>query len=633
MPTLIELFQSKILKSGQTAEKQYEIQNLKPIPVKTNSGVIDVLVTPVNILRRNLGSRLRETRLEQEVLGIRQLRTFSSPVLYGTAIAKLITKQSSSVITMKNASSTLETSFFGDGGGGLIARLVEKAKDAGKGVLSKLGIQLPEAQIPTRVANNLTGQLIFGAAGFPISPDKLRQIKETSQGNGAGRILASIGQGATGQQIKNQVLGAGINAAKAAGRKALLGAVSRIRKTATEETAAPSIRPSDVSYNSKRKYSNIIKIRYDVDDSVSDFGNFKSLKGLQDYIDKPIQMGGGLFGMLAAAGAVLSQPEGLFIMNKNINDTLNYANPKSPLFTTNSSFPEFSLNSITQNIPAKRDLKKPTYSKSGAVSRFLIDSEKKPKFKTKKDLVNISKPWYSATGIPGKLSDETTIDDYDFIPLRFYSVKKQTGVSFKATINGLNETISPSWDSNRFLGNAYNFYTYNSIERSVSFSFKVYSLNQQEHLSAWQKLNFLAGLAYPQNTTPEVFTSPPFLKFTLGDMYKNKECFIESLSFEIDDNTPWEVGLNPIKNGNRIGEVNDKGITTNWKLPTIVNVNTTIKFIETQGTVAGKQLYGYGGQFGDILVSDYGINGDGSAKKIEPTAKTKKSYLEDFKNL
>jgi hypothetical protein len=37
--------------------------------------------------------------------------------------------------------------------------------------------------------------------------------------------------------------------------------------------------------------------------------------------------------------------------------------------------------------------------------------------------------------------------------------------------------------------------------------------------------------------------------------------------------------------------------------------------------------------FGDILASDYGINGDGSAKKIEPTAKPKKSYLEDFKNL
>jgi hypothetical protein len=290
------------------------------------------------------------------------------------------------------------------------------------------------------------------------------------------------------------------------------------------------------------------------------------------------------------------------------------------------------LASITQNIPNKKDFTK-VYSKSDAVKGFLIDSENKPKFKGKKDLVNLSKPWYSETGIPDKFPDGTTIDDYDFIPLRFYSLNKKTGVSFKATINGLNETISPSWDSNRFLGNAYNFYTYNSIERSVSFSFKVYSLNQQEHVAAWQKLNFLTGLAYPQTSTSFIYTVPPFLKFTLGDMYKNKECFIESLSFEIDDNTPWEIGLNPIKKGNRIGEVNDKGITTNWKLPTIINVSVNIKFIETQGTIAGRQLYAYGGAFGDILASDYGINGDGSAKKIEPTAKPKKSYLEDFKNL
>ena len=624
MPSIIELFESKKLNSGQTAQQQYDIQNLKPIPIKTNSGAIDVLATPINILRRNVGSRLRETRLEQEVLGIRGIRAFSSPVLYGTAIAKLKLKQSSSVVTMKNAASTLIST---DGQlSGLVNKLVDKAKEVGKSVLSKLGIQLPEAQLPTRVAGKIKAQLLL--SGGPISPQKLKQIQQASQGNGAGRILASIGQGATGEQIKNQVLGAGINAAKKAATKALFGAVDRVAKSfkSVEPSATVSIRKSDTTYTSKRKYSKILKIRSKQDGAIDDFGNYTSLKGLQDYINKPISIGGGLLGMLAG----LTQPEGLFLMNRSISDATNYADPTSKL--SFPEFPEFSLASITQNIPNKKDFTK-VYSKSDAVKGFSIDSENKPKFKTTKDLVNISKPWYSETGIPGKFPDETTIDDYDFIPLRFYSVKKQTGVSFKATINGLNETISPSWDSNRFLGNAYNFYTYNSIERSVSFSFKVYSLNQQEHLSAWQKLNFLAGLVYPQNTTPEVFTSPPFLKFTLGDMYKNKECFIESLSFEIDDNTPWEVGLNPIKKGNRIGKVNDKGITTNWKLPTIVNVNTTIKFIETQGTIAGKQLYGYGGQFGDILVSDYGINGDGSAKKIEPTAKTKKSYLEDFKNL
>ena len=623
MPSIIELFESKKLNSGQTAKQQYDIQNLKPIPIKTNSGAIDLFATPINILRRNVGSRLKETRLEEEVLGIRGIRAFSSPILYGTAIAKLKLKQSSSVVTMKNASSTLIST---DGQlSGIVNKLVDKAKEVGKSVLSKLGIQLPEAQLPTRVASKIKAELLL--SGGPISPDKLKQIQQASQGNGAGRILASIGQGATGEQIKNQVLGAGINAAKKAATKALFGAVDRVSNTfkSAQGSGTVSIRPTDVSYKSKNKYSKILKIRNRQDGAIDDFGNYTSLKGLQDYISKPLSIGGGLLGMLAS----LTQPEGLFLMNKSVNDARNFANPNASAFP---QFPEFSLATITQNIPNQRDAKKPTYSKSDAVKGFLIDNVNKTKFNTKKDLVNISKPWYSETGNPDKFPDGTTIDDYDFIPLRFYSLNKKTGISFKATISGLNESISPSWDTNRFLGNPYNFYTYNSVERSVSFSFKVYSLNQQEHISCWQKLNFLAGLAYPQTSVALVYTVPPFMKFTLGDMYKNKECFIESLSFEVDDNTPWEIGLNAIKKGNRVGEVNEKGIASNYKLPTIVNVNMTIKFIETQGTIAGKRLYGYGSIFG-LEEDNYGIGVDGAAKKLEPTAKQKSSYIEDFKKL
>ena len=623
MPSIIELFESKKLNSGQTAKQQYDIQNLKPIPIKTNSGAIDLFATPINILRRNVGSRLKETRLEEEVLGIRGIRAFSSPILYGTAIAKLKLKQSSSVVTMKNASSTLIST---DGQlSGIVNKLVDKAKEVGKSVLSKLGIQLPEAQLPTRVASKIGAQLLL--SGGPISPDKLKQIQQASQGNGAGRILASIGQGATGEQIKNQVLGAGINAAKKAATKALFGAVDRVSNTfkSAQGSGTVSIRPTDVSYKSKNKYSKILKIRNRQDGAIDDFGNYTSLKCLQDYISKPLSIGGGLLGMLAS----LTQPEGLFLMNKSVNDARNFANPNASTFP---QFPEFSLATITQNIPNQRDAKKPTYSKSDAVKGFLIDNVNKTKFNTKKDLVNISKPWYSETGNPDKFPDGTTIDDYDFIPLRFYSLNKKTGISFKATISGLNESISPSWDTNRFLGNPYNFYTYNSVERSVSFSFKVYSLNQQEHISCWQKLNFLAGLAYPQTSVALVYTVPPFMKFTLGDMYKNKECFIESLSFEVDDNTPWEIGLNAIKKGNRVGEVNEKGIASNYKLPTIVNVNMTIKFIETQGTIAGKRLYGYGSIFG-LEEDNYGIGVDGAAKKLEPTAKQKSSYIEDFKKL
>jgi hypothetical protein len=60
-------------------------------------------------------------------------------------------------------------------------------------------------------------------------------------------------------------------------------------------------------------------------------------------------------------------------------------------------------------------------------------------------------------------------------------------------------------------------------------------------------------------------------------MYNAKEGFIESLSYTIDDNTPWEIGLD--------------ADTKNWKLPKIIDVNITIKMVETVGSTYQPATY------------------------------------------
>lgn len=90
------------------------------------------------------------------------------------------------------------------------------------------------------------------------------------------------------------------------------------------------------------------------------------------------------------------------------------------------------------------------------------------------------------------------LDDVDFIPLKFYSIPLGKTAQFRCTVTGLSETFSPSWESYKFLGNPFSNYTYSGIERSVTFNFKVYSLNPNEHKVVWDKLNFLTGLVYPQ---------------------------------------------------------------------------------------------------------------------------------------
>jgi hypothetical protein len=89
--------------------------------------------------------------------------------------------------------------------------------------------------------------------------------------------------------------------------------------------------------------------------------------------------------------------------------------------------------------------------------------------------------------------------------------------------------------------------------------------------------------------------SAPFLKFTMGDMYRDKECFIENMSYNIDDTYPWEVGLN----GKNL---------QNYRLPSIVEVTITLKFVEAKSntynsvtgsdgklvkTQLGSKMYGF----------------------------------------
>ncbi len=54
MPTILDLFKNKKLDGGQTAEKKYDIRNPKDEKLSTYSGAIDVIASPVNLLRRNL---------------------------------------------------------------------------------------------------------------------------------------------------------------------------------------------------------------------------------------------------------------------------------------------------------------------------------------------------------------------------------------------------------------------------------------------------------------------------------------------------------------------------------------------------------------------------------------------------
>ena len=597
MPTLKELFKTKELPSqgGKTAEEAYAIQNSKDIKISTSDPLVNSTgFAAANLLRKTLGVRGSETLLEQEVVGARIIRGLSIPVLYGSDLPRLLLRTTPLVDEMKsNAGGT-------EGDGGLIGGAISGATAA----VSKF-LGLPQTIIPTRVHkySEAGGLNAFDRKGETqnIMVD-LAKIKKSGEGSLLGKFLKD-GGGGNLKTIGKQAIGGLISLAKDKIRGKLFGE----RSTTGFSTAESNKDGSHISVN----YGS-----YDNELGVTTKDNL--ITGVRD-----------------VGGLMYSKTFNLTIDENGKNENDKFPNKLS--FIDNSEEGIGSLANKTPNvvkrkwkIPSLKDFKEwdseelPLYSelynnlKRNAIEDAVnkdgtFKETEKVGFKTIDEAIDEGEEDSAIFGEDGtekfpdkleltiernrispiverdekitllKLGIETTKDtinqlavgsesEDDYAPLIFKAVGGDS-IQFRATIDGLSETFSPSWDSNKFAGNPFSYHTYTGIERSVGFNFKIFSLNLDEHKIAWDKLNELTALVYPLGYNSNSSIKPPFLQFTLGDLYKKKYSFLDSLSYTFDDTTPWEI--------------DEKG----YRLPTMISVSVGLKFLESRGNTSGKKFY------------------------------------------
>jgi len=137
----------------------------------------------------------------------------------------------------------------------------------------------------------------------------------------------------------------------------------------------------------------------------------------------------------------------------------------------------------------------------------------------------------------------TTIDNVDLIPLRFTSMASGESIYMRTIVSGFNETFSPSWESSKMIGSPFNFYNYTGVERKVTFNLKAYAMSQIELMMMWRKIEFLAQFNYPGGYTDGGIVLTNLMKFTFGDLYHNRVCFLDSLTYSIEDSENlWDLG-------------------------------------------------------------------------------------------
>jgi hypothetical protein len=500
MPTIEELFKTKKLISGQTAEQQYDIRNTADIKRTPYNVLMRPSFAIAQLARKNLSSRLGETKLEEEVTGLRILASTTSPIIYGTDILKFSRKTRGIVEDMKQGTSGAEA------GVGKLTSFINKAESFGNNLLSKIGAKLPEDLIPSRIVLNSD----FKKSKVSETMVTLTKLKTNSGGNLLGKLIKDNLQG---RPNPNQILGSAVELGKKKLNTLLLGSPS--------QAAVNFAKDGGDSYDNDSPYGKVMTpALYLKEDAIAQRNDLSSkfVAYEADKFNLPLPITNYI-----AVPTFSKEPKQMYSKRKSI---------------------------ATENL---LEVKKGMRNGSDELNRIV-----------QYESADGSKPTGRDENLP-------TLKSLDLVELKFWSVAKQAAVNFRATLTGITETVSPTWDTQKFVGNPFNFYTYSNIERSVNFAFKIYALNADELKACWQKINFLTNLTYPQGYAGNIAVVAPFIRFTLGSMHVNKEAFISDLSYEIPDDAPWEIDAEGLGMDEYI-------------LPKIVNVTMALKLVETVGS-------------------------------------------------
>ena len=667
MPSLIDLFKNKKLTNGQTAQTNNAVRNGKDISITTNSILLNKNVIPtfnklrngfsvdlnralgngiantISALNSSLGSPINvtngvayvkkdvvkntytETLSEENFLGLRPLHLLSTPFLYCTNTIRLTTQSTyAKDLMIANRNATPNS----------IGGLISSARVAVAGAVNSVGLYPYSIYPSLLVKERYKGRTFEEALEEGESMDFIYGLKKKSQGI---PIIGNLIKG-TLQNLKtglgtNDKMGQYATSAKALVTKIFLGN-NRLKFPKAENNLYWSGKElatlSQAAYSFNYPYSELkTKIRS------STISERNDLSDLLELYNNPTP----------------SQQQALKQADFPVFNPLTLNSKKSPkkgpvFGNDNRNSTSFQL-SETQYKKLKSYLGEnmdgtDTFSKLKVNTDYSLENKYGIKYRTKG--VD-GKPDTSgidgiASSLPSIINEPNTpgdilLDTSDFVLLKFASplLPQPKQAWFRSTITGLTETVSPQWDSSKFIGNPFPLYTYNQVERVVQFTFKVYSTSAAEHVACWERINFLTSLCYPQEYSnvyvandinkinTQTHVTPPFIKFTLGNMYENKWAIIESLTYTVDDSYPWETGIGDLTYNNESNQWERQDSTgielknvhkagTNTKtppnatdkedletntskhiLPQIIDVNISLKLVEGLLSTIGGRYY------------------------------------------
>ena len=113
---------------------------------------------------------------------------------------------------------------------------------------------------------------------------------------------------------------------------------------------------------------------------------------------------------------------------------------------------------------------------------------------------------------------------------------------FRAFLGGITDNYTANWNGFNYLGRGEQFYTYGGFTRQISLSWTVAAQSKQELIPMYKKLNYLASSLAP-DYSPNGYMRGNLVQLTIGGYLYEQPGFITSLTYDIQEDTTWEIGI------------------------------------------------------------------------------------------
>jgi hypothetical protein len=135
----------------------------------------------------------------------------------------------------------------------------------------------------------------------------------------------------------------------------------------------------------------------------------------------------------------------------------------------------------------------------------------------------------------------------DFVKFRIAVIDNdspnfKTFMHFRAFLGPISDSYNANWNSFQYLGRGEQFYTYGGFTRQISLSWTVAAQSKEELIPMYKKLNYLASTLAP-DYSPKGYMRGNLVQLTIGGYLHEQPGFITSLTYQMEEDSPWEIGI------------------------------------------------------------------------------------------